>query len=299
MNKYLIAASAALLLAAPIAASAQDVPVYAQPAGVQVAQDVPSYAEAPPQDEQVRGRIISFDGAYSLQVKDERGFIDQVQLHQGTIINPTGLTLQPGMTVSILGFNSGSFLAANEIDTPYTFDAGVPYYAGHPWDYYGPTISLGFFFGDLGWWHGDYFHGPFSYVGGARYYTNVNISNIYRSTTVYNTHRYYGTNPPRVGVNPGTGVPGERLPRTGTTTGGSTNPVGTVPGERLPRTGTPGSDIPRSGTPYRSAPVSTGTFRGHQFVAPREGGGYYRSASHSSGSHASASHASSGEHHSH
>jgi hypothetical protein len=277
MNKILTAALAAIFLATPIAAFAQEVPTYAAAADQQVDQpappppgdqpappggDVPSYAEAPPQDEQIRGRIVSFDGAYSLQVRDERGFIDNVQLHQGTIINPTGLTLAPGMIVSILGYNSGSFFGANEIDTPYTFDAGVPYYAGHPWDYYGPSISLGFFFGNVGWWHGDYFHGGFAYRGGARYYNNVNISNVYRSNT------YVG---------------GRREPRVGT---GAGYPAGT--GYREPRTGT------------TRASVNPGTFHGRNFVAPVERGGYYHpgSAPHGSSSHAS-SHSDGGEHRSH
>ena len=65
-----------------------------------------------------------------------------MQLHDGTIINPTGLTLAPGMIVGIDGFNSGRVFDANEIDTPYNVDAGVPIYAGHPWTYYGSGISL-------------------------------------------------------------------------------------------------------------------------------------------------------------
>lgn len=135
MIKYLMAAFAAALLVAPGIAQAQ-----------------PSYAR--PADESIHGRIVSFDGAYNLQVRDDRGFVDNVSLHQGTIINPTGLTLQPGMIVSIAGVNAGSTFAANEIDTPYTFAYGVPYYAGHPWNYYGPSVSLGFYFGNGGWYHG-------------------------------------------------------------------------------------------------------------------------------------------------
>jgi hypothetical protein len=146
MRTSFFAAAILALAVAPLAAAAQDAPPsYAQP-------DQPSYAT---QDEQIRGRIIAFDGQYSLTVRDDRGFVDNVQLHQGTIINPTGLTLAPGMVVAISGYNGGSFLAANEIDTPYTFYAGNWYYAGHPWWYYGPTFTLGFFFGGGNvWWHG-------------------------------------------------------------------------------------------------------------------------------------------------
>jgi hypothetical protein len=153
MVKYLLAAVAALSLAAPIAAQAQDAPSYAQ-------QVDPSYTNGG--DENIHGRIVDFDGGYNLEVRDDRGFIDNVQLHDGTIINPTGLDLAPGMVVSILGYNAGGFFAANEIDTPYTFEGDVPYYAGHPWDFYGPSISLGFFFGSGGWWHSHFYGNGYS-----------------------------------------------------------------------------------------------------------------------------------------
>ncbi|HTW83027.1 MAG TPA: hypothetical protein VMD91_03035 [Candidatus Sulfotelmatobacter sp.] len=160
---FLVAAAAVAVSLVPLAGFAQDQPPsYAQPAA-------PSYAT---QDEQIHGRIIAFDGQYSLQVRDDRGFVDNVQLHQGTIINPTGLTLAPGMVVAISGYNAGPFFAANEIDTPYTSYGGDWYYLGHPWWYYGPTFSLGFFFGGgTTWWHGGAWRGayggPRGYYGGA------------------------------------------------------------------------------------------------------------------------------------
>jgi hypothetical protein len=79
-----------------------------------------------------------------------------------------------------MGYNAGSYFAANQIDTPYTFYAGYPYYAGHPWTYYGPGVSLGFFFGNPGWWHGGAFIGSPRFVGGARYYSNVRANTFYR-----------------------------------------------------------------------------------------------------------------------
>jgi hypothetical protein len=115
---------AALTLTAPLAAGAQTTPSYAESGG----------------DAQIRGRVVDFDGGFGLRVRDDRGYIDNVQLHPGTIINPTGLTLAPGMVVSVLGYNAGSSFAANEIDTPYTFYGNVPYYGGEPWS--------------AGWWHG-------------------------------------------------------------------------------------------------------------------------------------------------
>lgn len=167
MRNYLVALAAALFIAAPLAAQAQIAPYYAHSAP-------DGGAEA-----QIHGRILNFDGAYSLHVRDEKGYVDAVELHQGTIINPTGLTLAPGMVVSIMGYNGGSFFAANEIDTPYTYYGGYPYYGGHPWNYYGPGVSLGFFFGNAGWWHGDYDDAP-RYEGGVRYYNNVRLNTYYR-----------------------------------------------------------------------------------------------------------------------
>ena len=159
IRPFFAALAAALVLAAPLAARAQD--------------DTPSYAQHIAQDAQIHGRILSFDGAYSLQVRDEKGYVDNVQLHQGTIINPTGLTLAPGMIVSIMGYNAGNAFAANQIDTPYTYTYGVPYYGGHPWNYYGPSFSLGFFFGNPGWWHGGYYGSSYRFNGGARIYDHI------------------------------------------------------------------------------------------------------------------------------
>jgi hypothetical protein len=175
MQKIIAALAAALLIAAPFAANAQDEPSYAQGDG----------------DGQIRGRVVSFDGGYNLQVRDDKGYIDNVELHQGTIINPTGLTLAPGMVVSILGYNAGDNFAANEIDTPYNYYGGYAYYDGHPWNYYGAGIGLAFFFGNVGWWHGGYFGGPYRYNGGVRIYNNVNYNAVYRAGASYN-HGYVG-----------------------------------------------------------------------------------------------------------
>lgn len=168
MHSRLAVLFVAFFIAAPFAAGAQNTPPYAEPATG---------------DAQIRGRILSFDGGYGLQVRDDKGYIDNVRLHDGTIINPTGLRLAPGMIVSILGYNAGPYFAANEIDTPYTFYGGVPYYAGHPWNYYGPAVSLDFFFGNLSWWHGSVFAGPYHYSRGVRVYNNVHVNAMYRGGT--------------------------------------------------------------------------------------------------------------------
>jgi hypothetical protein len=107
----------------------------------------PSYGTA---DESIHGRVESFDGAYSLQVRDQRGYVDNVRLHQGTVINPTGLRLVPGMVVTIHGENRGSAFAANEIDTPYqSYGFAYPYgYPAYPYPGYAyPSFSLGLGFG--------------------------------------------------------------------------------------------------------------------------------------------------------
>jgi hypothetical protein len=61
---------------------------------------------------QVSGIVSSF-GGYNLQLQNGTA----VSLHQGTVINPTGTTLTPGMRVSIRGSrNSAGGFNADEID---------------------------------------------------------------------------------------------------------------------------------------------------------------------------------------
>jgi hypothetical protein len=118
-----------------------------------VAQPAPSYA-AGNTDETIRGTVTAVNGPFNISVRDARGFIDNVSLHQGTIINPTGLSLAPGQSVTIMGTNEGSAFAANEIDTPYSTLAAVPVYPvypgyfGYPYPYgYGPAYHVGIRFG--------------------------------------------------------------------------------------------------------------------------------------------------------
>ncbi len=103
------------------------------------AQSLPSYAVS---QETIHGRIAGLDGADRLTVRDDRGFVDNVSLHPGTIINPTGLRLAAGQSVTILGHTKGKTFEAYEIDTPYTsYSAApvVPYpYAYPAYGYYTP-----------------------------------------------------------------------------------------------------------------------------------------------------------------
>jgi hypothetical protein len=68
------------------------------------------------QQETIHGKIASFDGAQNLQLDDDRGFVANVVLERGTIVQPNGARLAPGMRVTIVGTNRGPVLAANEID---------------------------------------------------------------------------------------------------------------------------------------------------------------------------------------
>jgi hypothetical protein len=133
------------LLGAAIAAAALLAPAIAS------AQEVPTYASAG-SDQQIQGTISSINGTWNISVADANGYNDSVELHQGTIINPTGLTLEPGMNVTIDGYADGSNFDAMEIDAPYQYAGPAPtavYYGPGSWypGYaagWGPSFSLVF-----------------------------------------------------------------------------------------------------------------------------------------------------------
>jgi hypothetical protein len=133
-------AVAALALITPAIASAQDVPAYAS-AGT---------------DQQIQGTIAAINGTWNISVADASGYNDSVELHQGTIINPTGLSLAPGMSVTIDGYPDGSNFDAIEIDTPYQYQGPAPvavyygpgsWYPGYAYGW-GPSFSLSFNIGN-------------------------------------------------------------------------------------------------------------------------------------------------------
>ena len=68
--------------------------------------------------EKLGGVIASIDGKFSLTVRDNRGSVDRVMLHRGTIINPTGSQLEPGTPVTIIGHANGGTYDADTIDAP-------------------------------------------------------------------------------------------------------------------------------------------------------------------------------------
>jgi opacity protein-like surface antigen len=138
MKRILSTALAVAALALPLAAQAADAPSYAIPSG----------------EDSVHGVISSFNGKYGLTVRDNRGYTDNVMMHQGTIINPTGYPLQAGMRVTIVGHADGDTFAANEIDTPVEY-AAVP--LGYGYGYYPATDwSLGFGYGRWGGFRGGF-----------------------------------------------------------------------------------------------------------------------------------------------
>lgn len=98
------------------------------PVAVPAQSAVPSYAVPPApsaNQETIHGKIASYDGAVSLQVNDDRGFVDNVQLQPNTVVNPNNALLQPGSTVTIVGEARGSVFAADRIDV-----AGQPEVSG-------------------------------------------------------------------------------------------------------------------------------------------------------------------------
>lgn len=114
------------------------------------AQAYPPYAEGSSGSETIQGTIASINSTFNMTVDDSRGFADNVELHQGTVINPTGLTLEPGMNVTISGYSDGDQFDAMVIDTPYEYSGAppIPVYYGPGWWYpgfaygYGPSFSL-------------------------------------------------------------------------------------------------------------------------------------------------------------
>lgn len=209
------AALAALLLGIglfPSLAGAQEYPPYAQP---------PGYGGGPA--EVIHGTIASINGTWNISVNDDRGYVDNVGLHQGTVINPTGLTLEPGMQVTIDGYADGDLFEAQVIDTPYQYGGPppAPVYYGPGWWYpgfaygYGPAFSLtigaGFIAVRHPWVGHWYLNRPIAfaparpvYRGGQHYVAPAyrgpspgyrGPSPVYRAPQTYNRPSYHGGGP--------------------------------------------------------------------------------------------------------
>jgi hypothetical protein len=121
------------------------------------AQSYPSYATAAQQT--IKGTITGFNGQYTVYVQDEKGYGDNVQMHDGTVINPTGIRLQAGMRVTIYGYANGPAFQAYRIDTQvssYGYGGGSPYDDG-----YGGGNGYGGGYGYGG--YGGYGYGGYGY----------------------------------------------------------------------------------------------------------------------------------------
>jgi hypothetical protein len=143
----------ALCLVVPAAASAQQSPYGGQPS---YAQPAPTYAR----QNGISGTITGFDGQWIVYMHDDKGYTDHITLHQGTIINPTGIKLLEGMRVTIYGYADGPTFQANQINvasSPYS-----PYYTadGNP--------AYGYGYGGYG--YGAYGYGGYPYYGGWPYF---------------------------------------------------------------------------------------------------------------------------------
>ena len=68
---------------------------------------LPLGASAQAEDQQIQGTVQSINSTFNITVLDSNGNLDNVELHQGTVINPTGLTLAPGMNVTVDGYDDG------------------------------------------------------------------------------------------------------------------------------------------------------------------------------------------------
>ncbi len=119
-NPRLIVAPIILALGlSPALALAQNVPSYAVP--------VTAQPPAPPADQEtIHGTISSIDNNGGVQLNDDRGFIDSVQIQPNTIINPGGVQLKSGMVVTIGGAAQGQVFAANHIDVAMNGPSGRP-----------------------------------------------------------------------------------------------------------------------------------------------------------------------------
>ena len=100
---------------------------------------------------QVQGTIAQIVGKYDIRVKTTRGDLQDVTLQRGTIINPTGMTLRPGIRVIVRGTATANSIAAKQIDTPFHREASpVAEVGAYPGGTFGP---YGFGLGDAGFFN--------------------------------------------------------------------------------------------------------------------------------------------------
>jgi hypothetical protein len=117
MNTVTLALAVALVLWASAAASAQPRTAAVSTHPV-LALIFSATQEALSREQIVRGVITSINGKYGLTVKDDHSDTDRVTMHLGTIINPIGLQLTPGMQVTITGHPDSGTFDVDKIDAP-------------------------------------------------------------------------------------------------------------------------------------------------------------------------------------
>jgi hypothetical protein len=163
--KRVVAFAALLSIALPAAAGAQTPPSYGTVPSYGTPSQTPGYAY----HEKIQGTLIGFDGQYIVYMRDGRGYDDHITLHQGTIINPTGIRLVEGMQVTMYGQANGPTFDAYRVDVsppryygyppaygyPYYGGGGYPgYYGGVPWGWglgWGVALGLNWGWGGWGW----------------------------------------------------------------------------------------------------------------------------------------------------
>jgi hypothetical protein len=108
--------------------------------------------------QRISGTVQSFGGKYTMYVHERNGRLQDVSLHPGTIINPTGIQLEPGYPVTIFGTRNGDTFIANEIDTPFHIEPGYAYgyypppgylVGAYPMPFWHPFFGFGW---GGGWW---------------------------------------------------------------------------------------------------------------------------------------------------
>lgn len=167
---YIGALTVAASLASPAVGLAQQEPYPQQPPTQQqqnYPQQQPTYAQPPPapaygRQNAIKGTVSGFDGQWIVYMHDDKGYTDHITLHQGTVINPTGIKLLEGMRVTIYGNPDGPTFQANRVDVAYS-----PYSP-----YYGADGNPAYGYGDNGYGYGgDGGYGGSGYgYGGGGYY---------------------------------------------------------------------------------------------------------------------------------
>lgn len=122
--------------------------------GIGAAQSIPSYGAPVARQEYITGTLTGFNGSYVVYMRDDKGYDDNITMHDGTVINPTGIKLVEGMRVAIWGNANGSTFNANTIQVVGQADyaGGAGYNGGYyPGGYYPNGYGYGYGYGGYGY----------------------------------------------------------------------------------------------------------------------------------------------------